>query len=144
MADRSRTSQRQRMAPGTLAVFKAAGHQFGAPASLWFVFSRFGARGRACDIKAKPQTSSTETLTSSPVSIYQKKSKSLKCSPSRTPTSLLPICPRLFLEQSLEIVFDELVWLPAFDEFVQHECIYGAERGGSHRPQTSTAERIKS
>ena len=46
MADRSRTSQRQQMAPGTLAVFKAAGHQFGAPASLWFVFSRFGARGR--------------------------------------------------------------------------------------------------
>lgn len=45
MADRSRTSQRQQMAPGTLAVFKAAGHQFGAPASLWFVFSRFGARG---------------------------------------------------------------------------------------------------
>lgn len=45
MADRSRTSQRQRTAPGTLAVFKAAGHQFGAPASLWFWFSRFGARG---------------------------------------------------------------------------------------------------
>lgn len=44
MADRSRTSQRQQMAPGTLAVFKAAGHQFGAPASLWWVFSRFGAR----------------------------------------------------------------------------------------------------
>ena len=45
MADRSRTSQRQQTAPGTLAVFKAAGHQFGAPASLWLVFSRFGARG---------------------------------------------------------------------------------------------------
>lgn len=45
MADCSRTSQRQQMAPGTLAVFKAAGHQFGAPASLWFAFSRFGARG---------------------------------------------------------------------------------------------------
>ena len=45
MADRSRTSQRQQMAPGTLAVFKAAGHQFGAPASLWGWFSRFGARG---------------------------------------------------------------------------------------------------
>lgn len=44
MADRSRTSQRQQMAPGTLAVFKAAGHQFGAPASLCLVFSRFGAR----------------------------------------------------------------------------------------------------
>ena len=44
MADRSRTSQRQQMAPGTLAVFKAAGHQFGAPASLWGWFSRFGAR----------------------------------------------------------------------------------------------------
>lgn len=43
MADRSRTSQRQQMAPGTLAVFKAAGHQFGAPASLWGWFSRFGA-----------------------------------------------------------------------------------------------------
>jgi len=47
MADRSRTHQRQQMAPGTLAVFKAAGHQFGAPASLWGWFSRFGARGRA-------------------------------------------------------------------------------------------------
>jgi hypothetical protein len=35
------------MAPGTLAVFKAAGHQFGAPASLCLVFSRFGARGHA-------------------------------------------------------------------------------------------------
>ncbi len=46
MADRSRTSQRQRMAPGTLAVFKAAGHQFGAPASLWCWLSRFGARGK--------------------------------------------------------------------------------------------------
>lgn len=45
MADRSRTSQRQQMAPGTLAVFKAADHRFGAPASLWGWFSRFGARG---------------------------------------------------------------------------------------------------